>query len=994
MVTLGSVGPSRTSVLAPAPRTPDLFSGLQGALGRAQDSRLALDQANLDARAAEDDRQLKIARAKALSLWSQTKADVEIGQAELARTYDPSGSEYAGKASELAQSKFDAFFGSIPEALRTEFEPDVAEYSRSRQTVTYDAQVSMEGNYWKKGLADLQKKATDEIFTGKATIEDWMPEIQRYVDTSPLPELETQLLVEDLNHTIQATEYAIQVQDEITNWFKYDDTNSEGIPAGMPGYMVGMLGLIGQEESGMRFDVINGGETFTDTTDHPRKKGAGGSSTAAGAFQFVAGTWDEAKAALGLKDFSPASQWKAAWWLAGRDYKARTGRDIDADLASGDPVLIEQVRKTLAGQGDEGVTWQALQGVSSEAFFAAVTGGKAIPPGALSDPTYDALSAQEKANGWTLAQNAAADARVAALQAQNEQRNMLIEGMRQSITAGTTTQADLTKFAHDNFLTQGQTGELQNLFDAKHADDISLMKFGAALQNPSAIYGTEERKGFEVLYAREGRAKLAEGDQAYMNNNLLPAIIASHIYPEAFVGDLLSAAKSSNAKQSVFAMQNMALLQQQDPRGFRQAFGEQAESDVQYYRTYSQYDTPETVMARMRDAEDPNKKPQREFVDKLVTGYVKDQAKWFTPESIAGEMGLEFDPTVSDPMQSGALQAEFLELFKQEMARYQDGGLAYDAAVNRLKSVWSVSNAGAEEGYLLRNGPALAGVPAVGGSYDWLDTIVRADMGLPPEARYRLVSDHITEYRIQQSAPPSYMVEVYNAETGLFLPAIDDATGYPKRTAFTPTEAKSVGVDSTLWFRKSSAMDKAYQSAKWATDPQQSAMLREGDAAVMAEVAKLTAYGRSVLEAEIPLGGSTKGFSKLEGAPNAETGQALLGQFGFASVSEFASFMVNNDVEALAARYQTEPYGNRAGLAQPDSEAVRAGRAKMIRKMQADDLAGKRSKAELDVAVAELQSQQPSLSYAEAVDLLKVQAIAAEQGVSLAEARKILQEQK
>lgn len=66
----------------------------------------------------------------------------------------------------------------------------------------------------------------------------------------------------------------------------------------------------------------------------------------------------------------------------------------------------------------------------------------------------------------------------------------------------------------------------------------------------------------------------------------------------------------------------------------------------------------------------------------------------------------------------------------------------------------------------------------------------------------------------------------------------------------------------------------------------------------------------------------------------------------------------------------------------------------MIRKMQADDLAGKRSKAELDAAVAELQSQQPSLSYAEAVDLLKVQAIAAEQGVSLAEARKILQEQK
>jgi muramidase (phage lysozyme) len=59
----------------------------------------------------------------------------------------------------------------------------------------------------------------------------------------------------------------------------------------------------------------------------------GGSMThAAGKYQFEPATWREAQQALNLPDFSPASQDAAAWWLAQRDYNARTGRDLSADL--------------------------------------------------------------------------------------------------------------------------------------------------------------------------------------------------------------------------------------------------------------------------------------------------------------------------------------------------------------------------------------------------------------------------------------------------------------------------------------------------------------------------------------------------------------------------------------------------------------------------------------------------------------------------------------
>src|SRR6185369_714559 len=61
------------------------------------------------------------------------------------------------------------------------------------------------------------------------------------------------------------------------------------------------------------------GRIFTDFADHPRRKfpftqtdGTREFSSAAGAYQFIARTWDRLKAKLDLPDFSPESQDTAA----------------------------------------------------------------------------------------------------------------------------------------------------------------------------------------------------------------------------------------------------------------------------------------------------------------------------------------------------------------------------------------------------------------------------------------------------------------------------------------------------------------------------------------------------------------------------------------------------------------------------------------------------------------------------------------------------------
>ncbi|WP_283647636.1 glycoside hydrolase family 24 protein [Hafnia paralvei] len=67
----------------------------------------------------------------------------------------------------------------------------------------------------------------------------------------------------------------------------------------------------GQPTKNHGYDVIVGGELFSDFSDHPRKLVTLNpklKSTAAGRYQLLSRWWDAYRKQLGLKDFSPASQ--------------------------------------------------------------------------------------------------------------------------------------------------------------------------------------------------------------------------------------------------------------------------------------------------------------------------------------------------------------------------------------------------------------------------------------------------------------------------------------------------------------------------------------------------------------------------------------------------------------------------------------------------------------------------------------------------------------
>lgn len=116
------------------------------------------------------------------------------------------------------------------------------------------------------------------------------------------------------------------------------------------------------------YRTLFGGGLFEGYADHPRQRitrtlgGRPITSTAAGAYQFLSSTWDETRRIMGLTDFTPASQDRAAVGrIAARGAldDAKAGRldvalrKIAREWASmpgspyGQPVITEQTARTV-----------------------------------------------------------------------------------------------------------------------------------------------------------------------------------------------------------------------------------------------------------------------------------------------------------------------------------------------------------------------------------------------------------------------------------------------------------------------------------------------------------------------------------------------------------------------------------------------------------------------------------------------------------------------
>lgn len=133
-----------------------------------------------------------------------------------------------------------------------------------------------------------------------------------------------------------------------------------------------LLDTIAHGES-PNYNTIVDGESFNDFSDHPRVFGkVNTDSTAAGRYQFTKTTWDGTVSEYNkrypdnpITDFSPENQDRAALYLAQKDYRTRTGRDLQADLNSPPENFGKLLKIGLGGSGKY-TTWQAFQKMTDD----------------------------------------------------------------------------------------------------------------------------------------------------------------------------------------------------------------------------------------------------------------------------------------------------------------------------------------------------------------------------------------------------------------------------------------------------------------------------------------------------------------------------------------------------------------------------------------------------------------------------------------------------
>lgn len=166
-----------------------------------------------------------------------------------------------------------------------------------------------------------------------------------------------------------------------------------GMRGALPPEAYALLDTISGTESAGDYNVMYGGKRFKSYQDHPRQlftiergPNKGKKSSAAGRYQFIRDTWDDQARKLGLKDFSPENQDRAAWNLAQEKY----GRGLMAALRSGDPRKISAVGTALRNQ------WTSLPGgieagTNADRFAAAYANNYARRSGANKVASSDSL---------------------------------------------------------------------------------------------------------------------------------------------------------------------------------------------------------------------------------------------------------------------------------------------------------------------------------------------------------------------------------------------------------------------------------------------------------------------------------------------------------------------------------------------------------------------------------------------------------------------------
>lgn len=787
VVTGPSVG-ARVSPLSysNAGKSAPSFRGLTDGIGEAGRIMLELEA---KARAEKEARQDKTKRFKALTDFAEFEGTVQNRRDTFfkqARPDQDNVNEMIDQDFENIKSKF---FETLPPDLQEEFAPRVEAVRNSNRALADQFQFNLQTAFF-NGKIDQSHDKAKIALQQNASFENlarWQERMRELIETSDLTPVDKQARLDLMNKELQTLMYKEEVKKGNT-----DRPGNEKVAPGSPGALIisaakelGIAGLGDMSPEALLAMVIS---YETSGTFSPSIKG-GKDGLYEGLIQF--GPAERAKYGVSRDDSFEEQIGKVVAFLKDRGFKpGMTVYDLYSTINAGSPGLYDRSDRpgyTVRRHVDEMLqSGHAVKG-------AKLVGGQIEIDGIEDDPRFGAVTYEDRIAARRDAEVARAQQRQDELAQESaayiSAYNKLLTDMNDR-KAGA---AELEEFRLANpGMDYDHINKAQTILAEQNKAVVDLQTAQTFLSSgmPFDPTSTEHKKYLNLLTGKDGLAAVANGDQGYVLNTLMPLIERAGMVPDDIAGTLIGMTRQPDSKKALFALNTLAEIRDSNERAY-DALPDEVTRDVDLWVSAKDYMDPKTLMETIRGAPSQELRQAQAVLRKEAQEKLKNAN---APDHVSFDKVIDaFDEWTSTPDVAGmgtareVLRGEFAGLFEYEYTRDGNAAAATERAVKQLKRHWGVTGVGGSR--TIMKFPPEKAYRAVMGDHTWIDTQVRTELTIPKGQPFTLVADKQTGQEFGKRQTPSYMVVVN--EDGVPKVKLNKA-GKPYRIAFeVPEELKT-----------------------------------------------------------------------------------------------------------------------------------------------------------------------------------------------------------